>query len=121
MTVVTIPILPSGDFDQTAGFYAGLGLVDQRRYPDYLVVAGRPGIELHFWMNPDVDPTTNDVACYIRFDSAADARALHDEWAAAPVVGGRLVAPAETDYGLLEFGLVDPSGNLLRIGGRLGA
>ena len=35
--------------------------------------------------------------------------------------GGRLVAPTETDYGLLEFALVDPSGCLVRIGGALGA
>ena len=120
MAPVTIPILPGADLDRTAAFYAGLGLADQARYPEYLVVAGRPGIELHFWSNPGVDPATNDVACYIRFDTAADARALHDEWAAADLGGARLVAPAETDYGLLEFALVDLDGNLLRIGGRLG-
>jgi len=122
VTPTTIPILPSADLDQTAGFYAGLGLGDQRRYGnEYLVTAGLDGIELHFWMNPSVDPATNDVACYVRFDTAAEAQALHDAWACAEVVGGRLVAPKETPYGLLEFALIDPSGNLLRIGGRLGA
>ncbi len=121
MTAVTIPILPSADLDQTAGFYAGLGLASQRRWDEYLVVAGLEGIELHFWSNPGVATATNDVACYIRFDTAAEARDLHAAWAAAAVVGGRLVAPVETPYGLLEFGMIDPSGNLLRIGGRLEA
>ena len=30
--------------------------------------------------------------------------------------GSRLVPPNDTDYGMREFALVDPSGNLLRIG-----
>ncbi len=84
----------------------------------------RPGgIELHFWSSPDSDPLVNDVACYVRFPTAAQARALHDEWAAIDIGrrGGRLVPPVATDYGLLEFAVVDPSGTLLRIGGALGA
>jgi hypothetical protein len=50
-----------------------------------------------------------------------DADSLHREWeqigvATAPATGSRLMPPGDTDYGLREFALVDPSGNLLRVG-----
>ena len=54
----------------------------------------------------------------------SDADALHDEWQAIGVpydaaTGSRLVAPGETDYGMREFAVVDPSGNLVRVGSPL--
>jgi hypothetical protein len=52
-------------------------------------------------------------AAYIRFETAAEARELHDAWAAA----ARVSDPRETHYGLLEFGLVDPFGNTIDVGG----
>jgi hypothetical protein len=30
--------------------------------------------------------------------------------------GSRLQAPVDTDYGMREFALVEPSGNLVRVG-----
>lgn len=118
--VVTIPILPSPDFDETVRFYAALGFAERGRWPDtYLTINDDRGIELHFWSNHDVDAKTNDVACYVRFESERLARALHDEWAGLDLASGRLHAPQATDYGLLEFALVDPHGNLVRIGGSL--
>ena len=116
----TIPILPSADFEETARFYAGLGFQEQGRWPGaYLILAHPEAIELHVCHQPAVEACTNDVACYIRYEAAADAQALHDRWAAGLPAGGRLHAPTRTDYGLLEFALLDPHGNLLRIGGRV--
>lgn len=118
MGAVTIPILPSSDFDATAAFYGAVGFVERGRWPgEYLILRGPAGIELHFWMNPALDPLTNAGGCYVRFDTADEAEALHDRWAACDLSGGRLHPPAATDYGMLEFALVDRSGNLLRIGG----
>ena len=56
--------------------------------------------------------------CYLFVD---DADALHAEWRAIGVepdrtTGSRLVPPSTTAYGMREFALVDPSGNLLRVG-----
>lgn len=120
MSAKTIPILPSRNFDETSKFYAELEFRETGRWPgEYLILKRDDGIELHFWSNPDVDPATNDVGCYIRFDRAAEARSLHDEWAPRVPTGGRLHPPTHTDYGLLEFALVDLHGNLLRIGGHL--
>ncbi|MCP2257787.1 Glyoxalase-like domain-containing protein [Streptoalloteichus tenebrarius] len=120
MTVVTIPILPSPDLDATARFYATLGFTAQERHPEYLVASRADGAELHFFPHPDMDPKVDAGGCYVRFTTAAEARELHDEWAALDLGDARLHPPVETDYGLLEFALIDPHGNLLRIGGFLG-
>jgi hypothetical protein len=50
-----------------------------------------------------------------------DADALYDEWdaigVASPKTGSRLQGPpVDTDYGMREFALVDPSGNVIRVG-----
>jgi hypothetical protein len=119
MGAVTIPILPSPDFDTTSSYYAALGFRECGRWGDYLILDRDDQIELHFWLSGDVDPLTNDVACYIRFDTAAEAQALYDEWSRVQLAGGRLNSPKATDYGLLEFALIDAHGNLVRVGGTL--
>ena len=119
MGAVTIPILPSANFNATAAFYAAIGFEERGRWPgEYLILSGPAGIELHFWMNTALDPLTSAGSCYVRFDAAAEAQALHEAWSACNVAGGRLHPPRATDYGMLEFALVDRHGNLLRIGGR---
>jgi len=123
MGAVTLPILPSPDFDVTASFYRQLGFRETGRWPnEYLILEHADGIELHFWFHRDHDAAGNDVACYVRFDTRDEAQALYDSW--RPVLPGpgplpRLRPPEPTDYGLFEFALVDPDGNLLRVGGRL--
>jgi hypothetical protein len=114
-----VPILPSRDLGETLEFYERLGF-DNRGAPpdewDYLII-GRGGIELHFMPAPDVDPLSTAGACYCFVD---DAQALYDEWAGLVVrdeaTGSRIMPPQATDYGLLEFAVVDRSGNLLRVG-----
>jgi len=123
MGLKTIPILPSDNFDDTARFYKRLGFAEQGRWQSEYLILQRPSdeLELHFWFTDSVDPRTNDVACFVRWDTATEARALHDEWASVDVAPGRLVPLNETDYGLLEFAIVDRHGNLIRIGGSLNA
>ena len=48
----------------------------------------------------------------------SDADALHAEWVAAGVEG-RIGDPADTAWGLREFGYVDPEGTLHRVGSPL--
>jgi catechol 2,3-dioxygenase-like lactoylglutathione lyase family enzyme len=115
-----IPVLPARDLAATLAFYERLGFVPQgspwQTYR-YLIVA-RERYELHFYEDAEVDPLTTAAGCYLR---VADADGLHAEWEAIGVLhdratGSRLVAPSTTDYGMREFALVDPNGNLLRIG-----
>jgi catechol 2,3-dioxygenase-like lactoylglutathione lyase family enzyme len=113
-----VPILPSRDLDETRTFYERLGFrMSGGVYDGYMLLI-RDAAELHFFLKPDVDPLTSDFSCYLRVDGAD---ALHDEWATLRIphdaaTGSRLVAPVDTDYGMREFALIDPNGNLLRVG-----
>ena len=123
MSESAVPILPSRDLDDTLRFYERLGFRNQGAAPDvwdYLII-GRGGIELHFLAMPEIDPLTTIAGCYLRVE---DADALYREWDAVGVpteaeTGSRLIAPADTDYGMREFALVDRSGNLVRVGSPL--
>lgn len=122
MTERAVPVLPSRDLRVSLAFYERLGFENRGAPPEewnYLIV-GRGDIELHVIGTPDVDPPNGSARCYLFVD---DAQALHDEWASAiePDAGGagRLVAPEDTDYGMREFDVVDPSGNVVRVGSSL--
>ncbi|HEY7197399.1 MAG TPA: VOC family protein [Gaiellaceae bacterium] len=116
-----VPILPSRNLRETLALYEQLGFEARGAPPetyDYLIVGRGPMIELHFWLDEDVDPLTTAASCYVR---VADADALHAEWEASgfepdPATGSRLMPPTDTDYGMREFALVDRSGNLIRVG-----
>ena len=124
MGLVTIPILPSPDFDVSSAFYETLGFVEGARWPQEYLVLGHPdGLELHFWFHADLDPSTNDAGCFVRFDTVEACRGLHDTWAAAarlPPAESRAIprlhAPGERSDGSIEWALIDPHGNLIRLG-----
>ena len=116
----TIPILPSPDFDQTTAFYELIGFSEEGRWPGaYLILEHAASIELHFFHAPKLNTTKNNHGAYIRFDSDFEAESLYNQWWAASPDGGTLHPPGATEYGLLEFALLDPHGNLLRVGGHL--
>jgi catechol 2,3-dioxygenase-like lactoylglutathione lyase family enzyme len=113
----TIPILASRDVAETVAFYRRLGFEVLRLHeefgPAYLLLR-RDGVELHFVHSPEASPEESHGACYLRL---ADAQAVYDEWAPLEVPG--LHPPRDTPWGMREFFIVDPSGNLIRIGTRL--
>ena len=102
------PIMPSTDFDKTIAFYAALGFTVLGVYPDagYLLLQ-RDAVELHFFRFEDHVPQTSDHGVYLRVE---DANALSVEDAA-------LNLPAEDKpWGVCELAIIDPDGNLLRVG-----
>jgi hypothetical protein len=105
---VAIPILASLDLRETAAFYGGLGFAG-RLYGDYAVLR-RDAMELHFWLAKDrIHP--EHTACTIRGPAVP---ALHAEFTAKSIPG---LSPFEDKpWGLREFHLIDPHGNLLRFG-----
>jgi catechol 2,3-dioxygenase-like lactoylglutathione lyase family enzyme len=123
MIETAVPILPSRDLAETLAFYERFGFENRGAPPnewDYLII-GRGGAELHFFHAPTVDPLTTDAGCYVR---VVDADTLYLEWQEVglvedPATGSRLVPPSDTAYGMREFALVDPSGNLVRVGSPL--
>jgi catechol 2,3-dioxygenase-like lactoylglutathione lyase family enzyme len=117
MPASTIPILPSSDLDATAEFYGILGFDETGRWPGYLILEHRASVELHFFHQPGLVAATNDHGCYVRFSSDLEAESVYNQWLAAGLPAGHLHAPEATDYGLLEFALLDLDRNLVRVGG----
>jgi catechol 2,3-dioxygenase-like lactoylglutathione lyase family enzyme len=115
-----VPIMPPKDLAATLAFYERLGFENAGADPsewNYLIIR-RGDVQLHFYGDPDVDPLTTASSCYVYTD---DADAPYDAWAAVgvptdPETGSRLQGPVDTDYRMREFALVDPSGNLVRVG-----
>lgn len=113
----TIPILPARDIPEAIQFYGALGFATVRLYEGFgapYLILRRDDVELHFFHAPATDPEHNQGSCYLRL---LDAQAVYDEWAPAGVAGLHRIADAP--WGMREFAVVDPSGNLLRIGTRL--
>ena len=110
----TIPILASRDIDETAQFYGRLGFEVAGLYEEYgpaYLLLRRDDVELHFVHSPDVDPAESSGGCYLRL---TDAQAVYDDW--EPLQLPEIHAPRDTPWGMREFFLIDPSGNLVRIG-----
>jgi catechol 2,3-dioxygenase-like lactoylglutathione lyase family enzyme len=99
------------NYDETIAFYTKLGFAMRVRYETYLIVE-RDGIELHFWPCTDRKIAENS-GCYI---DAVDVDNLYAEFIAA---GVKAKPPEDRDWGRREFYVIDPSGNLLRLGQRL--
>lgn len=109
---VAIPLLASLDFDESLAFYSALGFATQGRFPDYAIVR-RDGFEIHFWKCHD-RAISEATGCYLR---VSDAAALHGEWKdAAGQAGGRINLVEDKPWGMREFAVWDPHGNLLRVG-----
>jgi hypothetical protein len=122
VAAITIPILPSADFDHTAGFWAGFGFAEIGRWPQEYLILRHEGlaIELHFWPNPQVDRWTNDVGCYVRFDGPAEATAQRAAWSSVEVPAPGELSPLRHGPGgpgSVEFHVIDVHGNLVRFGG----
>jgi catechol 2,3-dioxygenase-like lactoylglutathione lyase family enzyme len=112
----TIPILASRDIEETVVFYSRLGFevvrLHQEFGPAYLLLR-RDEVELHFVHSPDTDPKESHGGCYLRLE---DAQSVYDEW--APLDVPEIHPPRDTPWGMREFFVIDPSGNLIRIGTR---
>ena len=109
-TSSAVPILPSPDLDRSLAFYSYLGFELLGRTEDYLRVA-LDGAEVHFYLDPELEPVVNGAGCYLRF---ADPGALLAGWSADGVAC--LEMPGTAAYGRTLFAIVDPGGNTLRIG-----
>ncbi|MEV4561077.1 VOC family protein [Kitasatospora sp. NPDC049285] len=107
------PVVPVRDLDAALERYRRLGFAAEpytggERYG----FVSRGAVELHLTEWAENDPARTGAVVYLY---VSDADAVHAQWAAA-AVPGRLVAPADTDYGLREFAYVDPDGTLHRVG-----
>jgi uncharacterized glyoxalase superfamily protein PhnB len=105
------PLLPAADTAATALWYADkLGFSVKLDMRDYAILE-RDGAEVHLWKSDDRSLAEN-TAIYLRSE---DVDALHATFAGA-AEGGRIAPPQDCDWGMREFYIWDPNGNLLKFG-----
>lgn len=109
-TSAAVPILPSSDLERSRAFYAFLGFAVLDSEADYLRV-GHDDVEVHLYPSPDLDPRANPCGWYLKAAEPAELLAEVDRRRAG--MPGR---PAPAYYGPTLFALVDPDGNMLRVG-----
>jgi hypothetical protein len=71
---------------------------------------------MHFFSYADLSPLENYAQCYWRVN---DVDTMHAECVGAGLPGKgtpRLTPVGEKPWGMREFALVDPNGNLIRVG-----
>jgi hypothetical protein len=110
------PVVPVRDLDAALERYRRLGFhavayEGEARYG--FVERGSCSFHLSEWN--EHDPTRNGAVMYIY---VSDADRVHREWRAAKVEG-RIGELFDAEYGLREFGYVDPDGTLHRVGSPL--
>ena len=113
------PILPARDLPRTRAFYESLGFT-AGYHDDRYEILRRGRLVVHLEQTDDLDPERNGFSCYWR---VTDADGLYREFAAlgVPATGlPRMTEPEDEPWGMREFTLKDPSGNLIRVGHELG-
>jgi len=116
---IAIPILPSRDLAETRAFYERLGFHASgwwpREFGGYAILR-RGDLSMHFFAFPEIVPAHSYAQCYWRVH---DVDALYAEYLQADLPGSgipRLGPLEDRDWGMREFAVIDPSGNLVRIG-----
>lgn len=115
----SIPILPARDLQETRAFFERLGFRTTGWWPHefggYAILV-REDLSMHFFSSSDLSPLENYAQCYWRVN---DVDVLHTECAKVGLPGAgtpRLSTVEDKPWGMREFALVDPNGNLIRVG-----
>ncbi len=115
---LAIPQLPASRWPDTLDLYQQLGfsaVFRQDNAPQYAVLR-RGELELHLYGLSWLDPAASYAGCYLR---VRDVDGLHSQWARIGLPSNgipRLGPIRDQPWGMREFHLVDPSGNVLRVG-----
>jgi len=102
-----IPKLASADIGRSIAFYRQLGFSRSAEYPEYGIVE-HDGVEIHFWLctDPHIAQATG---CRI---NVADIGQLFDTYSALGVIHPNDPLSVKP-WGLHEFSILDPDGNLV--------
>jgi catechol 2,3-dioxygenase-like lactoylglutathione lyase family enzyme len=114
---LAIPILPSRSVNDTVAFYRRLGFEGGAHAADSgYAILRRGDVELHFFTHRVLKPAESSAGCYIR---VSDVEGVHRAFSSSGLPGAgipRVEALEDKPWGLREFALVDPDGNLIRVG-----
>jgi len=122
-----IPILPCRSIDDQLAFYEALGfeVTYRQKAPNVYASVQRGAIELHFFVLKGYEPESSYSSCYV---IVSDVDRLHADFRAGlkrslgrvPTRGiPRIGALGDMSYGVRQFLLTDPGGNIIRIGQQL--
>ncbi len=119
-----IPLLPSRSIDDQIAFYASLGfeVTYRQKAPNVYAAIQRGAIELHFFVLKGYEPANSYSTCYVLVSDVdtlyADFRdGLKRSLGRVPTRGiPRIGALKDMSYGVRQFLLTDPGGNIIRIG-----
>jgi catechol 2,3-dioxygenase-like lactoylglutathione lyase family enzyme len=114
---LAIPTLPCRSVSSITEFYRRLGFEGgAHEFNSEYAIFRRGAIELHFFTARELVPAESSAGCYIR---VLDVEKIYTAFAAAGLPGlgiPRMDRLENKPWGLREFAIVDPDGNLLRIG-----
>jgi catechol 2,3-dioxygenase-like lactoylglutathione lyase family enzyme len=114
---LAIPILPSRSVDDTVTFFKRLGFEGGAHESDSgYAILRRGTVELHFFTHRELVPADSSSGCYIR---VMDVESFYRSCLPSelPRTGiPRMDALEDKPWGLREFAVIDPDGNLIRIG-----
>jgi uncharacterized glyoxalase superfamily protein PhnB len=111
MITSACPLFPSADPTASALWYCDhLGFRQTFADADYAMVM-RDNIEVHFWRCADPNIARATSAYFRTGDADALARLMQ-----RAADGGRIQLPQDTSWGMREFYVWDPDGNLLKFG-----
>jgi hypothetical protein len=116
---MAIPILPSRSLTDTLAFFRRLGFDGEIHGVGDYAILRRGTVELHFFSHRELRPAESHAGCYIRVE---DVESLYRAFSTAELPRNgipRQDALEDKPWGLREFAIVDPDGNLLRIGQKL--
>ena len=111
--IVMKTIFPVADMAEAVGFYRSLGFTVEQFDDGYAWVNHQDGEILHLARADALDPATNQAAAYVHVQDAAD---WHAAWSSASLPVTDVI---DQPWGMREFTLTDPAGNLLRVGQNL--
>lgn len=114
---LAIPILPSRSIPATVAFYKQLGFEGGAHDFDSGYAVMKLGtVEIHFFAHKELVPAESSAGCYIR---VLDVESIYRAFASSQLAMKgipRMDTLENKPWGLREFAVVDPDGNLLRIG-----
>ena len=124
-----IPILPCRSIDDQIAFYEAIGfeVTYRQKAPNVFASVRRGAIELQFFVLKGYEPANSYSTCYVL---VSDVDRLYGEFRAGlkaalgriPTRGiPRIGALGDMAYGVRQFLLTDPGGNIIRIGQPLAA
>jgi len=119
-----IPLLPCRSIDDQIAFYESLGfeVTYRQKVPNVYASVQRGLIELHFFVMKGYDPAASYSTCYVMVSAidalyAAFRDGLKRSLGRIPTRGiPRLGGLGDMSYGVRQFLLTDPGGNIIRIG-----